>query len=383
MTVQEHRAIIIGAGIGGLCAAIGLRQVGIEADVYEQAAAFGDAGAGLTLWANAIRGLRSLGIPEEALRGARVRWSTILEQGGQVLSGLRVEELETELGAPSLAAHRADVHQALLAALPAGTVHTSMVCTGFTQDESGVTARFADGGTARGDLLVGADGIHSVVRGQLFPEVVLRYAGYPAWRGVTAGDAFARIDRTSETWGRGARFGIVPIGGKRIYWFATGNLPAGVRRDPAEHKADLLRRFRGWHAPIEELIEATPEDKILYNDIFDFPPLQHWSQGRVTLLGDAAHPTTPNLGQGACQAIESSIVLARSLAEAADLPAALLRYERERHPRTAWITNTSWQLGKVAQLENAWVCGLRDMVMRLAPPAAMRGQIVKAAGHAV
>lgn len=165
MTVQEHRAIIIGAGIGGLCAAIGLRQVGIEADVYEQAAAFGDAGAGLTLWANAIRGLRSLGIPEEALRGARVRWSTILEQGGQVLSGLRVEELETELGAPSLAAHRADVHQALLAALPAGTVHTSMVCTGFTQDESGVTARFANGSTARGDLLVGADGIHSVVRG--------------------------------------------------------------------------------------------------------------------------------------------------------------------------------------------------------------------------
>ncbi len=380
MAVPIKRALVIGAGIGGLCTAIALRQRGIDVTVFEQTHAFGLVGAGLTLWANAIKGLRRLGIAEDTLGGARVCRSELLDRQGRVLSEISMNALEEELGAPTMAVHRADLHRALLASLPEDTVRINAVCTGFEQDGRGVTARFADSSTARGDLLVGADGIHSVVRRAIFPNMNLRYAGYPAWRGVVGDPDFAEIDRTSETWGRGERFGIVPIGGSRIYWFATANLPAGIKRSPAQHKADLLQRFRGWHAPVEAIIAATPEEKILYNDIYDFPPLRRWSQGRVTLLGDSAHPTTPNLGQGACQAIEGSIVLARCLAEETDLSSALLRYERERRPRTAWITNTSWQFGKVAQVETPLLCALRDFVIRITPESVAKGRFVKAAG---
>jgi 2-polyprenyl-6-methoxyphenol hydroxylase-like FAD-dependent oxidoreductase len=385
MPVPIRRVMIIGAGIGGLCTAIALRQLGMEVEVYEQAPAFGEVGAGLTLWANAIKGLRRLGIAEADLGGSRVCRSELLDRRGRVLSAMQVEELEPELGAPSLAVHRADLHRVLIAALPEGTVQTNAACTGFEQNyapgASTVTVHFANRSAASGDMLVGADGIHSVVRKKLFPAVRLRYGGYPAWRGVVTQPGFDQINSTSETWGRGARFGIVPIGSGRIYWFATANLPAGLRRRPAEHKADLLRRFHGWHAPVEEIIAATPEEKILYNDILDFPPFPRWSQGCVTLLGDAAHPTTPNMGQGACQAIESSLALACSLTEENDLPAALQRYEQMRRPRAAWITNTSWQLGKVAQVENPILCAVRDWVMRMTPDAVMKAQIVKSAGY--
>lgn len=263
-------------------------------------------------------------------------------------------------------------------------MHTGAVCTGFEQKDHGqIAACFADGSAAQGDFLIGADGIHSVIRRLMFPQVRLRYSGYIAWRGVVDFAGSSAPDRTSETWGRGARFGIVPIGQGRVYWFATANMPEDHRAAPGRHKPDLLQRFRGWHAPIEALIQATPDDAILYNQISDFPPLAHWSQRQVTILGDAAHPTTPNLGQGACQAIESSVVLTRCLAEEQDLSTALQRYERERMPRTAWITNTSWQVGSVAQLEHPALIAIRDFVMRSMPASITRAQIMKAAGYNV
>ncbi len=246
-----------------------------------------------------------------------------------------------------------------------------------------MTAQFADGSQAVGDLLIGADGIHSVIRSQLFPEVRLRYSGYVAWRGVVDFPDGEVNDHTSESWGSGGRFGIVPVGQGRVYWFATANLPEGFKPAPAERKAMLHERFRDWHTPIPALIEATPADKILYNDILDFPPLTCWSLGRVTLLGDAVHPTTPNLGQGACQAIESSLILARCLANAGDLRTALDRYAAERMRRTAWITNQSWQLGRLAQIENPLLCALRNVALRLTPARVMLAQLHASAGYEI
>lgn len=376
-----RRAIIIGGGIGGLCAAIALRRAGIEAILYERTDNFGEVGAGLTLWANAIRGLRALGLADAVMAGgSKVQRASILDSRGKALSRTRTDEFERLFGDPTIAIHRARLQQILLAALPAEAVRTGAGCTGFEQDGNSVTARFQSGLTERADLLIGADGIHSAIRRQLFPEVRLRYAGYTAWRGVVATTDETALGSTSESWGCGSRFGIVPISAHEVYWFATGNAPAGMRLRSAVQKASLLERFRGWHEPVEKLLAETPAEAILHNDIYDVEPMANWSRGRVTLLGDAAHPTTPNLGQGACQAIESSVTLARSLSEAATVAEALQRYETERRPRTAWITEQSRKLGRVAQLDNRLACALRNLIVRFTPDSVTRKTISQAVG---
>jgi 2-polyprenyl-6-methoxyphenol hydroxylase-like FAD-dependent oxidoreductase len=382
--MKPKRVTIIGAGIGGLCTAIGLTRRGFDVQIYEQAAAFGTVGAGLTLWSNAIIALDRLGIEEEALNGLRFRCADILDSQGQVLFSTPMEQINRELGAPTLAIHRADLHRALLAKLPGDIIHTGATCAAIEQDAEGVTARFQDGTEARADLLIGADGIHSTTRRTIFPQVKTRYSGYIAWRGIAnfqsaMTDRTTEAGRTSEAWGPGARFGIVPLGGGQVYWFATANLPAGLKPSPAERKANLRERFAAWHAPVIDLIEATPEDKILYNDIIDIPPMIHWSRGRVTILGDAAHATTPNLGQGACQAIESAVSLSRSLVEEDSVESAFRRYKAERHARTAWITNRSWTMGKVAQIENGLLCSLRNAVLRATPAPVMLKEMMTAA----
>ena len=171
--------------------------------------------------------------------------------------------------------------------------------------------------TTQAELLIGADGIHSRVREIMLGKIRCNTAGYTAWRGVAP--APAKEFKAGETWGKGQRFGFVPLNRDRVYWFATANRPENENAHPAERQAELLDKFGGWHYPIRELLETTPTGTILRNDIYDLPPLEAWTVGRVTLLGDAAHAMTPNLGQGACQAIEDGVVLAGCLAKFEDI----------------------------------------------------------------
>lgn len=384
MASAIKRAIIIGGGIGGLCTAIGLRQIGVEALVYEQAERLSPVGAGLTIWANAIKALRKLGVADAVIEaGSKIERGEARTASGRVLSQSEPGELERLYGAPTIAIHRADLHEILLKALPSESVHLGAKCTGFEQDEDSATVHFASGITDRAELIVGTDGIHSVVRGQLFPEAKLRYSGYAAWRGVVATKDQAALGVTRESYGRGSRFGFIRIDKEHVYWFATANTPAGQTQAAAERKSFLQQRFKGWHHPIELLIDSTPADNILQNDIYDLKPLKQWSKGRVVLLGDAAHPTTPNMGQGACMAIESSVVLARCLSQERDLAASLRRYEAERMPRTAWITEQSRRIGRIGQLENPLVCTVRDFVMKITPARVIRKTLEKAVGYEV
>ena len=377
-----ERVIIIGGGIGGLCTAIGLRRIGVEAIVYEQAEVLSEVGAGLTLWANAIKALRKLGLADAVIgAGSKIQHGAIRTAGGRTLSQSEPGELERLFGEPTIAIHRADLHEILLSALPPDTVRLGAKCAGFEQDADSATVRFADGHTDRADLVVGADGIHSAIRRQLFPEVSLRYSGYTAWRGVVATKDEVALGVTSESWGCGSRFGILRVDKERVYWFATANAPAGRKLAADERKSFLRQQFRGWHHPVELLLESTRAEEILHNDIYDLKPIERWSKGRIVLLGDAAHPTTPNMGQGACMAIESSFVLARCLSQAAGLASALHRYETERMPRTAWITDQSWKIGRIGQLENPLACRARDFMLSIMPAKLTRKTLAKAAGY--
>jgi 2-polyprenyl-6-methoxyphenol hydroxylase-like FAD-dependent oxidoreductase len=289
---------------------------------------------------------------------------------------MSMEGLSRELGAPTVCVHRARLQAVLLAHAGEGRVHTGRAVTGFRDDGQRVTVTLSDGSSETGDVLVGADGLRSVVRRELLGDAPLRYAGYTSWRGVTrATELLREPGLTSETWGPGARFGIVPIGGGEVYWFATRNAPAGGRDEPGQVHARLLEVFGPWHAPIADLIQSTPEERILRTDIHDRPPVRHWSRGRVTLLGDAAHPMTPNMGQGGCQAIEDAVVLAGCLERGASVEEALADYERRRLERANGFVSQSYKFGRMGQLESAAGRFVRDTLMRAMPASLAQRQL--------
>ncbi len=364
-----RRVLIVGGGIGGLVTALALRRNGIDVTVFERANELVEVGAGLTLWANAITSLRRIGYGGllETV-GKPVSRSRILSWRGDTLVEMPVEKLARRYGVPLVATHRADLQAALLAALGPGVVRTGATCTSFHQDETRVWAHLASGEEVAGDLLVGADGLRSTVRAQLFGAAPPRYAGYTAWRGVVEA-TLPKVDvaTATESWGAGRRFGLVPLSHGRVYWFATQNAPEGARDKPGGKKQELLGLFAKWQYLIPAMIEATDEAAILRNDIYDRPPLPTWSRGRVTLLGDAAHPTTPNMGQGACQAIEDAVALAARLSENGTIASALQAYEAQRLKRANAIVQQSLRLGQIGQWGNPWAAAARNGIIMVLP----------------
>jgi 2-polyprenyl-6-methoxyphenol hydroxylase-like FAD-dependent oxidoreductase len=360
------RALIIGGGIGGLSTALALRRKGIEADVFERNPEPREVGAGISLWANATKALRQLGLGDALdsislvnQEGAVRRWN------GDFLSRTPVHELQQRFGSGVIVLHRTELLDLLARSVGPAKIHPGHLCSSIYQDANGVTASFANGETVRGDFLVGADGLHSVVRSSLGHQGQMRYSGYTAWRAVVPYTASAIVP--GETWGCGRRFCMLPVKGGRVYWFATNNTREG-EHDPAEGPRErLLTLFKGWHEPVEALIAASANGTILRNDIYDREPLQTWGKGRVTLLGDAAHPMTPNLGQGACQAIEDGLELAACLANATTLEDGLKDYEASRTRRTSSIVLASSRMGAMGQIEQPLLCRLRDWFFQITP----------------
>ena len=382
------KAIVVGGGIGGISAAIALRRAGVEAAVFERAPGPPEVGAGVGLWSNALRVLKGLGL-YEAVRGIGAEiGGESRSWRGRRLFGYSAGEMRRRYGEANVVVHRADLHKALLAALPEGPVLFGARMVGFTDEGDGVIARFADGREEKGDLLVGADGLRSAAREILVGDGPPRYAGLTAWRGIAEGaDGFAPEGNGLNLWGRGSEFGVMNIGGGRAYWFLTKEAPEDEPESPAGRKREVLERLRGWYPPARAAVEATEEAKILRTDIYDREPVESWGAGRATLLGDAAHPMTPHLGQGACQAIEDAAVLADCLGGAKSGPgstaAALRLYEERRVARTAEIVRRSRRLGRVLQLENPLLCGLRDALAGALPSGVMFRQLDPVLGYTV
>ena len=362
---MRSKVIVAGGGIGGLTAAIALRSAGCEVEVFERADALKPVGAGLHLWTNAMRVLDDLGLAADLeARASVMERAEFRRWRGDLLASWPIAEIGRELGAPSIQVSRADLHAVLLAALPPDAVHLGARITGYEEHPGGVAARLADGTEVHGDVLVGADGIRSAVRSQLLGDGEPREAGYAVWRGILEGAGeLVPPGSFCSLWGRGERFVFYDLGADRLYWMSVAN--GGHAKQPDDVKELLLQRHRGWMEPIEAMIERTPAEAIHGSAIIDRPPVERWGEGRVTLLGDAAHPMTFNIGQGACQAIEDAVVLARELSATADVPAALRAYETARRDRTAKFQTLAWRLGRMGRWESRAACGLRDRLMRV------------------
>ncbi|AKQ66628.1 Salicylate hydroxylase [Myxococcus hansupus] len=367
-TSSPRHVLVAGAGIGGLTLACALRRAGLSVTVFERSEALKWVGAGLTVQMNATAALRRIGLCDEVTRaGACPTDSAILRPSGSALTRLPVARIQEEMGLPLVCIHRARLQSLLLAHAGEENVRLGLTVTAFHDDGQTVTVRLSDGSSVTGDALVGADGLRSVVRGALWGDAPLRYSGYTSWRGVCADVQGVTPGLVSETWGPGARFGVVPIGFGQTYWFATKNAPAGGKDAPGEAKAQLQSLFAGWHAPIESLIAATDEANIVRTDIHDRPPASRWSRGRVTLLGDAAHPMTPNMGQGGCQAIEDAVELSECIAGETPVEAALAAYESRRREWANTFVTRSWSLGRVAQWESAVGRFVRNALFQCVP----------------
>jgi 2-polyprenyl-6-methoxyphenol hydroxylase-like FAD-dependent oxidoreductase len=359
------KAIVIGAGIGGLAAAIALVRAGHRVRVFERTRELAEVGAGLALWPNATRSLGTLGV------GAAVDALAIPQLGGgihardgELLVSQSGEALRARYGMPTIVAHRAELQQLLASALPGECLSFNTEFEGFEQDERHVVVRFTDGAVEQTDVLIGADGIHSALRRQLFPAATPRYSGYTAWRGIAPFEHAPTDTFWGESWGIGVRFGLAPLSRGRAYWFCTRNAVEGDLVPPDERKPHLRELIRGWHHPIETLIERTPPDAFLQNDIYDIAPLAAWTRGRVALLGDAAHAMTPNLGQGACQALEDAVALAAELTDPTGVAAALFEYERRRRARANAILVQSRRIGEVGQWSHPTACAVRNRLVK-------------------
>lgn len=371
-----HDVLIIGGGIGGLATAVALQQAGISAAVFERAPVLQEMGAGIGVGANGMYALSKLGVADAVSAvGAPVERVELRKQHGSILSALTTGPLGRQYGATTTLVHRANLHAALFERLQPDTIRLGRECVGFAQDSAGVTARFAAGEDARGTVLIGVDGLFSTIRGQLWGDHPPRYAGYTSCRGIVNSDPGALPEGMGfEAWGQGLRFGLFHIGKGRDYWYATWNVPPGGAESGQALKKRLQSYFKDWAAPVPQTLAATPVDTLVRTDICDRLALPQWGQGRVALLGDAAHPTTPNLGQGACMAIEDAVVLAQCLSNHADPVAALRAYEDRRRRYTANVVRASRRMGWIGQWENPLACALRNTALRYTPPRLARTQ---------
>jgi salicylate hydroxylase len=349
------RMLIVGSGIGGLSTAIALRRAGMEVDVYERAAAFGEAGAGVTITPPGLRALDALGLGDDIIalsdnvaRTAFHAWDTgaLLRVSDPPPRRSILDEVRV--------CHRTDLHQLLLSrALEAGVnVFTGHALVGVAQDAGGVVAQFSDGRTARGDALIGCDGLRSTVRGLLFGQTPPRRTGYVAFRSLLprrlVDDLLDPIGSVGHV-GPNANFVNYTVRhGEVLNCVGLARTEGGGEENwstPATRE-EFKAHFPGWNAYVYAVIDRIPDGQLFKWPLFDREPLPVWSQGRITLLGDAAHPMLPFLGIGATMAMEDAVVLADTLAGSAGIEAGLASYEAARQPRAAEVTYESRAQGR-------------------------------------
>jgi 2-polyprenyl-6-methoxyphenol hydroxylase-like FAD-dependent oxidoreductase len=366
------RILVIGAGIGGLTAAIALRAAGFDATVFERESALESVAgnSSIHLWTNGFRGLQRLGLGERLEEvGAPLHRAQLDTVDGRRLVDWPVDDLVEQFGAPCVGIFRADLHSVVRAAVPDDAFRLGRVCVGYEQTASGVTARFDDGTEEQGDALIGADGLGSTIRRQMLDDGPPASTGRIQWQATLTPPAGLDVPRLFRSiWGRGTRFCFYPVPGG-FCWYMMAHTPERASVPLASLKRAALARVGGWPTPCAALIEATPEEAIARLELVGRRPGSRWIDGAVALLGDAAHAMPPDMGQGSSQAIEDALVLARCLARSeSDVAAGLLDYQEERLDRVNRVAKLAWAIARLGKYESRPGVALRNALIRAVGP---------------
>ncbi|MDG4667731.1 FAD-dependent oxidoreductase [Mycobacterium sp. 236(2023)] len=355
---------VIGAGIAGLATAVALHRSGHDVTVIEQRTDI-TSGAGISIWPNALAALDEIGLGDTVrLTGGRVTAGAIRWRDGAWLRQPSPQRIVDALGEPLVVVRRSALTDILRSALPAGALLTGLSAVNVDLADSSARITLSDGAVRETDAVVGADGVHSMVARALNGPLRTRYAGYTAWRGVASYALDPEL--AGETMAPGAEVGHVPLGPDHTYWFATERAPEGARAPHGEH-AYLAAKLAGWADPIPQLIARTDPDDLLRNDLYDRAQPKRWSEGRIVIVGDAAHPMRPHLGQGGCQGIEDAAILGRFIELAPDLPAAFDRFGRFRRSRVRALVRESATIGRIVNLRPAVLSGIASRATGLIP----------------
>jgi 2-polyprenyl-6-methoxyphenol hydroxylase-like FAD-dependent oxidoreductase len=366
---------IIGGGIAGLTTALALNRQGISATVYERADELHEVGAGIWLQPNAIQVLNELGLKELILNNA-IQLDRVDVTDAQLKSfkkgGSVVQDDE---GNRILSIHRAKLQQILFESLPKDSVRLAHKVRSVTRKLNKVELQF-EHASVEANYVLAADGINSRIRKQLFPRSALRHSGQTCWRGISKiklPDEFKNMGR--EAWGNNVRFGFSQVSDDLVYWFAVAKASPFEQDDLSAIQDKLKTMFEAFHPIVNQIITETNEEKIIRGDLMDLKRLDHWYYENICLVGDAAHATTPNMGQGAGQGIEDAYALSKLFSQNPISSNIFEKFEEIRRDKVDYVVNNSWRFGKMAHSAMGRI--LVKTIIKLTPEKVMSQQLEK------
>lgn len=366
---------IIGGGIAGLSTAIAMKKIGISLPVYEAASEFKPVGAGIILSINAMRVFKHLDLLTQIVeKGVQLNKMVITNRMLEQLSTNIIADFNRKFSLPVVSIDRPSLLKILLKKYD-DTVHFGKKLSGIENPGSRLKVEFSDGETIESAYAICADGIRSRSRQLLFPQVKLRDQNQMCWRGMVDFELPGMFrGGLFEAWGKGVRFGFTEVSEDRVYWYALAN-----KNKVLDEGSGLLEHFKDFHPMVNNLLEATDITSIHFDEIHDCPPMENWNRGKACLIGDAAHATTPNLGQGAAQALEDAYCLSRLFFEKSDYGPELIfsLFQQKRKVRADHVVEMSRSIGKIAHVESDWLCGFRNFAMKKSPRFFVRSQMEK------